>query len=192
MNARNTEKGDGDSPEAEALIQGIRECARNLYLTRELLCTEAVVTALNKGLDGGLTDDQALAVSAPHCIGLGESGCLCGALSGAVIASGLFLGQNRPYRRRKEMRDSARELHDVFRTSNGATCCRVLTKKVKHDPKAHFRQCAELTADAAEMAARLILIKRPELMNRADHGFVNKRQSGIRGGLMRLVRYVFG
>lgn len=178
-------------PETQALIEQIREKARNLYLTREMLCTEAVVTALNKGLDGGLTDDQAIAISAPHCIGLGESGCLCGALSGAVIAAGLFLGQKHPYRHRKEMRDSARQLHDAFKASNGSTCCRVLTKKVKHDPKTHFQHCAELTAEAAELATRLILEKRPELMDRADRGFIGQRQSRLRGGLMRMIRYVF-
>jgi C_GCAxxG_C_C family probable redox protein len=187
-----TEGGNGDRPEAEALIEAIRERARNLYLTRELLCTEAVITALNKGLDGGLTDDQALAMSAPFCVALGESGCLCGALSGAVMASGLLLGNHHPYRHRRDMRNSARDLHDAFKTANGATCCRALTKKVKHDPKAHFRHCADLTAGAAEMAARLVLDRRPELIEGADNGFVNKRQSGIRGGLMRLIRYVFG
>lgn len=192
MNVRHTEKNDEAPPNVEALIQAIRERARNLYLTRELLCTEAVVTALNKGLDGGLTDDQALAVSAPHCVGLGESGCLCGALSGAVIASGLLLGKHQPYRHRKEMRDSARELHDAFKAANGAACCRVLTKKVKRDPKAHFLQCAELTADAAEMAARLVLAKRPEIIDRADQGFVNKRRSRIGGAIGRVIRYVFG
>ena len=192
MNVKMTEGGNGDRPDAEALIQGVRERARNLYLTRELLCTEAVVTALNKGLGGGLTDDQALAVSAPHCVGLGESGCLCGALSGAVIASGLLLGKRRPCRHRKEMRDSARELHDAFKAANGAACCRVLTKKVKGDPKAHFLQCAELTAGAAEMAVRLVLEKRPEIIVQADHGFVNKRGSRIGGAIGRLIRYVFG
>lgn len=187
-----TETSIEDRPDAEALIEAIRERARNLYLTRELLCAEAVVTALNKGLDGGMSDDQALAVSAPHCVGLGESGCLCGALSGAVIASGVLLGKHRPYRHRKEMRDGARELHDAFKAINGAACCRVLTKKVKHDPNAHFRQCAELTAAAAEMAARLVLAKRPEIIDRADQGFVNKRRSRIGAAIGRLIRYVFG
>ena len=192
MNVRMTAEVNGDRPDAEALIEAIRERARNLYLTRELLCTEAVVIAINKGLNGGLTDDQALAMAAPFCVALGESGCLCGALSGAVMASGLLLGNSRPYRHRRDMRKSGRELHDAFKAANGATCCRALTKKVKHDPKAHFHHCAGLTADAAEMAARLVLDRRPELIEGADNGFVNKRQSAIRGGLMRLIRSVFG
>jgi C_GCAxxG_C_C family probable redox protein len=174
-------------PRIEALIARITDRARNLYETRQLLCTEAVVVALNHGLNGGLTDAQATAVAAPFSMALGESGCLCGALSGAVLASGLLLGQEHPYRQRREMRASARRLHDAFKATHGATCCRVLCQKVKHDPKAHFRQCAELTARAAGMAARLVLEKRPGLAVQADNGFLNRRQSVLGGALLRLV-----
>jgi C_GCAxxG_C_C family probable redox protein len=177
-------------PQTEVLISGIADRARNLYLTRQMLCTEAVLTALNQGLRGGLTDTQATAMAAPFCIALGESGCLCGALSGAVMATGLLLGKDGAYRQRKNMRDNARQLHDQFKFAHGATCCRVLSKKVKHDKKAHFQKCAGLTAQAAEMAARLVLEKRPELAKQADNDFVNRRQSAIGGVLSRLV-YLF-
>lgn len=175
-------------PEAEALIAGIADRARNLYLTRQMLCTEAVVTALNQGLGGGLTETQTLAMAAPFCVALGESGCLCGALSGAVMATGLLLGKDGAYRNRKILRDSARALHDRFKFANGATCCRVLSKKVKHDKQAHFEKCAGLTAQAAEMAARLVLDNRPELVNQADQEFINRRQSSIDGMVSRLVQ----
>ncbi len=156
-------------------------------MTHQMLCTEAVVTALNQGLRGGLTDTQATAMSAPFCIALGDSGCLCGALSGAVMATGLLLGQDGAYRHRKSMRDSARQLHDQFKLAHGATCCRVLSKKVKHDKKAHFAQCAGLTAQAAEMAARLVLEKRPDLAKQANNASINRHQSPIGGMLSRLV-----
>ncbi|MCB2145534.1 MAG: C-GCAxxG-C-C family protein [Deltaproteobacteria bacterium] len=172
---------------AEALVARIRERARNLYETRQLLCTEAVFSALNHGLKGGLTDAQATALAAPFCVALGESGCLCGALSGAVLASGLLLGRDRPYRHRQAMRDTSRQLHDAFKAANGATCCRVLSKKVRHDKKAHFRQCADLTAQAAEMAARIVLEKRPELIGQVDNRYLAKRQSAIGGVFLRLV-----
>lgn len=174
---------------AEMLITQIRERARNLYQTRQLLCAEAVVVALNQGLGGGLSDAQAVALAAPFCIGLGESGCLCGALSGAVMACGLFLGRDRPYRHRQAMRDSARQLHDEFKVSNGGTCCNMLSRKIKHNRKAHFQQCAGLTAEAAEMVARLLLQRQPELLERISKGFLSKRQSKIGGALLRMVHY---
>ena len=45
--------------QAEALIIQIRARSRNQYQTRQMSCAEAVVVALNHGLDGRLTDAQA-------------------------------------------------------------------------------------------------------------------------------------
>lgn len=174
-------------PNAEALISRIGARARSLYQTRQMLCAEAVLSALNKGLNGGLTDTQATALAAPFSAALGDSGCLCGALSGAVMASGLLLGQAHAYRHRKTMRNSARELHDAFRAANGATCCRVLCQKVGHDKSAHFDQCAGLTARAAEMAARQVLRTRPDLIAKADKAFLSRRNSVIGVAWWRLV-----
>lgn len=176
----------------EVQIAGLRESALNLFQTRQYLCTEAVVIALNKGLNGGLTESQSLAMAAPFCIALGQSGCICGALSGAVMASGLFLGQENTYRRRNEMRLVAGQLHEAFRTANGSTCCRVLTKNVKDDRKAHFNQCAALTAESTELAARLILHERSGLLKNANMSFLAKRSSRIGGALSRLFRYLAG
>lgn len=174
--------------ESEALILRIKDRAFNLYWTRQMLCTEAVMSAINQGLDGGLTDAQATAMAAPFSAAMGETGCLCGALSGAVMASGLILGKDHGHRHRKAMRKTARRLHDEFKAANGATCCRALTRKVRNDRKAHFRQCADLTAQAAEMAARIVLESRPDLAKRDDDAFMKKRQSSIFGLIRRLVQ----
>ncbi|WP_373498830.1 C-GCAxxG-C-C family (seleno)protein [Desulfococcus sp.] len=171
----------------EVLIGRLRERAGNLYLTRQLLCAEAVMVSLNHGLDGGLSESQAVAVAAPFCAAMGESGCLCGALSGAELACGLFLGKERPYRHRREIRDSAKALHDAFKAAHGATCCRVLTRSVRHEKEAHFRHCAGLTADAAELAARMILARRPELAARVGEAFLSRKDSRIGGVLRRLL-----
>jgi C_GCAxxG_C_C family probable redox protein len=151
-----------------------------------------VLSALNHGLDGGLTDAQATAMAAPFCAALGESGCMCGALTGAVMSSGLLLGRDHPHRHRHAMRDHARRLHDRFKAVHGATCCRALSGKVKHDKNAHFQFCADLTAHAAEMAARLILRERPELAEQADQEFLDHRQSVIGGAYRRVMRLLFG
>jgi len=173
---------------AEALIAQIRDRALNLYETRQLLCAEAVVVALNQGLNGGLTEDQAIAMAAPFSEAMGDSGCMCGAVSGAVLGSGLLLGKNHPYRHRKEMRDNSRELHDAFKAAHGSTCCRALSRNVRHDKNAHHRHCAEFTGKAAELAARLILEKRPELLNNANTKYLTERQSKFKGALIRVFR----
>ncbi len=45
-------------PEAETLIARIRARAHNLYQTRQLLCTEAVMVTLNESLNGGLSESK--------------------------------------------------------------------------------------------------------------------------------------
>mgnify|MGYP002065212958 FL=1 len=178
-------------PRAEALIAQIKKRAGNLYHTRQLLCTEAVVVTLNKALNGGLSDAQAVAVAAPFSIALGDSGCICGALSGAVLACGLLVGNDQPYHHRQRSRKSARQLHDAFKATNGATCCRVLSRSVRHDRQAHFQRCAHLTASAAELAARLILYQRPGLIQSAENSFLHRMDTKIGAMMTRLLRIVF-
>ena len=158
--------GPETGPEGERVAR-VSDLAREFYVSRRMLCAEAVVAALNQELGGGLSEDQALSLGAPFCVAMGDSGCVCGALSGAVLASGLFLGEDDPRSKRRRMRAGARRLHDEFKAAHGATCCRVLSRKVKGDSRAHFAQCAEFTAQAAASAARLILEKRPELARSA-------------------------
>jgi C_GCAxxG_C_C family probable redox protein len=145
---------------------------------------------LNKALNGGLSDAQAVSVAAPFSIALGDSGCICGALSGAVLACGLFLGNDQPYRHRRCMRKSARQLHYAFKAANGATCCRVLSQKVHHNRQAHFQQCANLTAGAAEMAAMLVLYQRPKLIQCTPNRFLHKMDTKIGAMMTRLLRLV--
>jgi C_GCAxxG_C_C family probable redox protein len=176
--------------QVESLIVQISKRAGNLYRTRQLLCAEAVVVTLNKALNGGLSDAQAVAVAAPFSIALGDSGCICGALSGAVLACGLFVGQDQHYLHRQRLRKSARQLHDAFKATNGATCCRVLSRSVLNDRQAHFQQCANLTASATEMAARLILYQRPDLIRCTEDGFLYKMDTKIGSMMTRLFRIV--
>jgi len=48
--------------ETESLVGGLRVHARNLSETGQLLCTEAALVSLNRGLGGGLTEDQSVAM----------------------------------------------------------------------------------------------------------------------------------
>ncbi|EPR35432.1 C_GCAxxG_C_C family protein [Alkalidesulfovibrio alkalitolerans DSM 16529] len=141
----------------------VRERARNLYESRRMLCAEAVLAAVNEGFDCGLSEEQAVALTAALPVGLGGSGCLCGAVSGGAVALGLLLAREPRCLSRAEIRKASARLHDDFKKAYGSTCCRVLCKKVKDDRKAHFAQCANLTAVAAGAAVSLAIELRPEL-----------------------------
>ncbi|GBC63201.1 C_GCAxxG_C_C family protein [Desulfonema ishimotonii] len=163
----------------EKIIRQIRERAENLYHTHQFFCTESVVVAINEGLGGALSEDQAVAIASGFPLGVGEAGCMCGALSGGILSVGLVLGKNGPYRNRRTVREASGELHDRFKGRFRSTCCRVLTRKVRHTPRIHFEQCAELTGAGAEMAARMILEKRPGLVSQISPARRLRRDSGL-------------
>jgi C_GCAxxG_C_C family probable redox protein len=177
-------------PLAEALISAIRQEALELYYAHKYWCSEAVLVSLNRGLDGGLSDAQAIAMAPPLSRAMGDSGCLCGAVSGAVMGAGLLLGQDHPYRHRKQMRSCARQLHDRLLAVNGSTCCRVLSRWVKNGKKAQMEHCADLVAQAAVLAAQLVIEKRPERLAlvKTDQ---RVRQPSILTGILRRVGHFF-
>jgi C_GCAxxG_C_C family probable redox protein len=179
---------DMSKPGNEQLARMIGERAQNLYLTRQLLCSEAVLVVMNRGLDGGLSDEVAIRLASALPIGIGDSGCTCGALSGAVLALGLFLGRDRPCAPdSKQAMPAAKLLHNRFKESFGSTCCRALSKKVKHNPSQHFKQCARITAQTAEFAALIVLEKRPELGEEDGVAYLEARDSWVASQLRRLV-----
>ncbi|MGO9567748.1 MAG: C-GCAxxG-C-C family protein [Desulfomonilaceae bacterium] len=121
-------------------------------------------------------------------IGLGNSGCTCGALSGAALGLGLFLGRDRPGgSNAKQAMPAANRLHNRFKALFGSTCCRVLTQKVKHNQKEHFQQCGRITGQAAELAALLVLEKRPDLANGANVDYLEGTDSWLGSKLKQLV-----
>lgn len=159
--------------EMEGLVQLAGARAANFYDTHKLCCSEAVIVTVNQGFGGGLSPAAALQLGAGFCHGMGGAGCACGALSGAVAAMGLLMGPHgRDGCTKKKFRALVREMHDRFRERFGATCCRVLSKKVKHDKQAHWANCLQLTSGGAEIAVRLLLEARPELANTADRNFL--------------------
>jgi C_GCAxxG_C_C family probable redox protein len=173
----------------EELVWLTKERACNIFLSGQLLCTEAVFSVLNRGLGGGLPSDVAVRIASALPDGFGGSGCLCGALNGGALALGLFLGGNGPrVRNGNRARSKTRMLHQMFVDRFDSPCCRLLTRDVKYNSKAHFQQCSELTGAAAEMAARLILEARPEVLETADWSYLKERDSKLRGTLEKLWR----
>ena len=179
------------SETAEKLVGLIRRKAEDLFETHQLLCSEAVLHTLNQGLGGGLPPEAAIRIASPFSEGIGGAGCACGGFSGAVMAVGLFLGrQSLGGRGLKTVQDKGRELHDLFRSEFGSTCCNVLTKKVRQDQKALMKLCTLHTGEAAEAAARLILEAHPELVAQADLEFLSARETKLSAGLSRVLSVI--
>jgi C_GCAxxG_C_C family probable redox protein len=176
---------------SEELVGLIRCRAENLYETHQLLCSEAVLYAVNQGLKGGLLPEMAIRLASAFPEGVGGAGCICGAFSGALMALGLFLGRHELNGKgARKVQAKGRELYELFRSKFGTTCCRVLTKPVRDDHKALFKQCAGHTGEAAALAAQIILAARPELSEQADWNFLASEDSKLAVGLSKLLKLV--
>ena len=180
-----TEKND---TEVNTIAELASQRAMNLYDTQKLCCSESVIAVLNQVFHGGLTPEMAVRMGSGFCEGLGGAGCVCGALSGAVVALNVILGPDQPGGIRKgKFRKAVRRMHDLFKERNRATCCRVLTKKVRHDRKLHRENCKRLTGTGAELAVQVILENRPDLAREVDLEFLGDADSKL-GGLFKRMR----
>lgn len=88
-------------------------------------CAEAVVRAFRDfyKLDAS---DEALKMASGFGGGLGHAGCMCGALSGAIMVLGMFQGRSGKEQSRGPIYSSSQGFHDIFASEFGAACCRVL------------------------------------------------------------------
>jgi C_GCAxxG_C_C family probable redox protein len=103
-------------------------------------CAQAVLQATT-----GRNDPELLAMAEAFGGGIGKSGCLCGAVTGGVMALGL---QRKP--------KLGGELVKAFRAEFGATCCRALSKDYPWLSREHKDNCRRLTVAAAGMVERLL------------------------------------
>ncbi len=178
---------DQASPGPETVSRLIGERAGNLFRTRQIWCSGAVLVVINRVLDGDLTQDQAIRLTAGLGDGIGGAGCICGGLSGAGLALGLFLGNGRLSSGGDQtVLEATHWLHDQFKQELGSACCRILLKKDGIGIRSRLDACAGRTAKAAELCATRILKHRPELIRRVDWAYLN-RQDGKVGARLNII-----
>ena len=132
-----------------------RTTAENYYRNGKWLCSEAVVTVINDMLSRPLPP-ECVKMASGFPVGIGSSGCACGALTGGVMALGLAFGRTIPGDENTTILKLSAELHDWFKTTFGSACCRVLIKKVEFGGKEHIEQCTRITGLVAEYVANTI------------------------------------
>ena len=106
-------------------------------------------------------------------VGIGRSKCLCGAVSGGVMALGIFFGRTKQKDPKVEKNlEVAKELHDYFKEANGknALCCRILTKEFDMGAGEHKEQCIWLTGLVAEKVAQIVI---------REYGLVNTDEAAV-------------
>ena len=139
-----------------ALIEKAYVLAADRYRNGEFLCSEAIVYTINELLDEPLPKGIVkLASGLP--VGIGGSGCSCGAVTGGVLALGLALGRTEPKGKCPDILPSSKELHDWFKENHKSVCCRVLIKDFVFGSHDHLEQCIKFTGEVAGKTMELII-----------------------------------
>lgn len=134
----------------EEIIQKLQQKAEDLYRNGDFLCSEAVFAVANDYL-GQPLPCEAVRVASGFPVGIGLSGCTCGALNGAIIALGLKYGRTGPRQDNEQILALSKELHDEFKEKFGSTCCRVLIKDFEFGSPDHIEHCIRITGEATRM-----------------------------------------
>ncbi|MGL4742517.1 MAG: C-GCAxxG-C-C family protein [Sarcina sp.] len=134
----------------------VRDRAEKYYRDGEFYCSEAVVKTIKDTFDLDFSD-EIIKMASGFPVGIGGSGCTCGAVSGGVMALGMVFGRsevNDP-KVAKAMKLSA-ELHERFREKRKFVCCKILTKGMDFGKAEHKEQCITITGEVAEIVADII------------------------------------
>lgn len=124
-------------------------------------CCEAVMEVImdNFELD---VPHEIIKMASGMAIGVGKSGCICGALNGGVLAISMFFGRDEQRGPKDpevvKCMSMTNELHDWFRENNTkkAACCRVLTREFDMSQGGHKSQCIYYTGMCAAKAAEIL------------------------------------
>ncbi|MGL4992534.1 MAG: C-GCAxxG-C-C family (seleno)protein [Bacteroidales bacterium] len=141
-------------------ISKVRAVAENYYATGDFYCSEAVVKSVLDGLEINYAPEIVAAASG-FPVGIGGAECLCGAISGGIMAIGYVYGRTEAKSEKvNKAMTLSKELHKLFVQRNKCTCCRVLTKGMTKGSTEHMKQCVRFTGEVAEDTLRLIIENR--------------------------------
>jgi C_GCAxxG_C_C family probable redox protein len=125
------------------------------YFKDGLYCSEAILKAFNEHYKLGLTDEF-LKIATGFGAGLGASKCCCGSLTGGIMVLSLVTGRSSVGESETPAFDTVSALHDRFRRTFGATCCRVLTRPVEWGSPEHHEYCVQFVRGASEMTEDIL------------------------------------
>ncbi|MGE5678551.1 MAG: C-GCAxxG-C-C family protein [Pseudomonadota bacterium] len=147
-------------------MEETRSKAEGYFARGEFFCSEAVVHTINELLGWPFEKDVVRMASA-FPIGLGKSGCLCGAVSGGAMALGMAYGREHGEAMNDKMFPSSKALHDHIRDIYKSTCCRVMIKNFEFASPERKAHCVQITGDVAAWIAERLL-EDPEIAARIN------------------------
>ena len=140
---------------SEYLIKKAADSA-GIYYKEGFNCAESIFLSLRSFAAPDLSEDM-VRLATPFGGGVGRSGCVCGALSGAVIIIGAVKGRVLPDRKSRDLAyELSGEFHNRFKAMFGATCCRVL---IKNESKGQGEKCHKIITESAGLLMSLLIEK---------------------------------
>jgi len=128
------------------------------YHNQGFNCAESIFLTFRGLVTPNLSEDI-VRLATPFGGGLGRSGCICGALSGAVMIIGAATGRITSMTPRKQSYELTMEYHNRFRYQFGATCCRVLVKD-EFGSKEQGEKCFKIITESADLLINFLYEKR--------------------------------
>lgn len=140
----------------QVIIDLVRQKAEGYFQRGEFFCSESVVHTINELL-GWPYDENIVKMASAFPIGLGKSGCLCGAVSGGAMALGMAYGRKHGEPMKDKMFPISAELHNHIKNLYGSTCCRVLVKNYEFTSPERKAHCVKITGEVAAWIAEKFL-----------------------------------
>lgn len=137
----------------DIILKNIADSAGD-YHNKGFNCAESIFLAF-RGVAAPDLSEEMVRLATPFGGGIGRSGCICGALSGAIIILGAAKGRISPDTPRKESYDLSNDYHNRFKDEFGGTCCRVLVKD-KFGSKEQGEKCFKIITESAALLMKFI------------------------------------
>lgn len=130
------------SPSSDGLDAGEKA---GEYFDHGYNCAQSVLQAIT-----ARNDSELMEIAKSFGAGIAGAKCLCGAISGGVMALSL-----------KGKGKQSDRLVAAFRQRHRTSCCVGLSKPYKWNSREHVQNCRKLTVSAAEIAESILLGKDP-------------------------------
>lgn len=137
-------------------IEEAKARAFDFYSKDQFVCSEAVLYTIN-GILGNPLPAGIVRLASGFGGGIGDSGYVCGALTGGVMAIGLAFGRTKPGASCPKLLPATRELLEWFNQRFGSSNCSVLTKKRGIYGGKDSDRCGVMTGETAARTMELIL-----------------------------------
>ena len=134
------------------MVEEVRSKSEHLFMFEGLNCAESVLRGVLDGLSIGY-NPELLAVTHGFGSGISGGGCVCGALSGGVMAVGYINAQKGT---KNKTRAISRAIYDQFIERNKCSCCRILSQRFPKGSQEARQQCARFVGEVAQDIAELI------------------------------------